>query len=460
MSSTPQNNTPRPTIKGKAFFDRADQVAETGNWDFALEMYLEGIRREPANVERGHEPLRLTAVKRKAAGGKAAGMMDQLKHRPVKDPLETLINAEWLLGKDPGSMVYMEQVLKAAQAMSLNDVVRWMCNIMLVAMRQVDKPSKRTLIQLGKALKELGDYGTALQALDHAKRIDPADGEIAKLLSDTAGEFAIRQGKFVEDGHKFTDTVADMAEQTRLAQDDSMVKDRAFLLQQIERAKTEYHQAPTVPGKVNAVVDALLKIEDEEHENQAVDILTQAHHQIGAYQFKLRIGEVRIKQMTRRWRELMAKGDKEGAAAQLKRQLAFELEEYAERATNYPTDLDIKFELGRRQFLAGRYDEAIGSFQQAQRNPRRRLGALSQLGQAFHRKGMLREAAETYAKALEGDVSEDKSKELRFNLGNVLVDMGSFKEAEDQFSQVAQLDYNYRDVRQRLDNVRKKLGTE
>ena len=33
--------------KGKAFFDRGDQVAETGNWDFAIEMYLQGIGRDP-----------------------------------------------------------------------------------------------------------------------------------------------------------------------------------------------------------------------------------------------------------------------------------------------------------------------------------------------------------------------------------------------------------------------------
>ena len=43
--------------KGQAFFDRADQVAETGNWDFAIEMYLQGIEREPDNIERGHEFL-------------------------------------------------------------------------------------------------------------------------------------------------------------------------------------------------------------------------------------------------------------------------------------------------------------------------------------------------------------------------------------------------------------------
>ena len=48
------------------FFERAEQVAETGNWDFAIEMYLQGILREPGNIERGHHPLRNVSLVRKA----------------------------------------------------------------------------------------------------------------------------------------------------------------------------------------------------------------------------------------------------------------------------------------------------------------------------------------------------------------------------------------------------------
>ena len=76
-----QTNSAVPTGKGgKAFFDRADQVAETGNWDFAIELYIEGIQREPGNIQRGHQPLREVALKRTASGGKPAGFME--KHKP------------------------------------------------------------------------------------------------------------------------------------------------------------------------------------------------------------------------------------------------------------------------------------------------------------------------------------------------------------------------------------------
>ncbi len=69
MSEDEKSANPGPD-KGKAFFDRADQVAETGNWDFAIEMYLEGLRREPDNLQRGHQKLREVSLHRKVQGGK------------------------------------------------------------------------------------------------------------------------------------------------------------------------------------------------------------------------------------------------------------------------------------------------------------------------------------------------------------------------------------------------------
>src|SRR4051812_6605651 len=68
-------NVPDPNEgpgKGKAFFDRARTVAATGNFDYAIEMYIQGLNREPLNVAE-HQSLRETAMRRKIAGGKSGG---------------------------------------------------------------------------------------------------------------------------------------------------------------------------------------------------------------------------------------------------------------------------------------------------------------------------------------------------------------------------------------------------
>jgi tetratricopeptide (TPR) repeat protein len=172
----------------------------------------------------------------------------------------------------------------------------------------------------------------------------------------------------------------------------------------------------------------------------------------------MRIGDIRIRQLSRQRRAAVEAGEDQAAAELAERQLRLELQEWAERAANYPTDLTIKFELGRRQLAVGDLDGAIPSFQAAQRDPRRHVQALTLMGQAFARKGWYPQAAKTFAKALEEELPEDRLKELRYNLGDVQEKMGDLAAAQEQYSTVAMIDYNYKDVRQRLEAVRKRLA--
>jgi tetratricopeptide (TPR) repeat protein len=456
MTIAETNDSPNAG-KGKAFFERADQVAETGNWDFAIAMYLEGISREPENLDRGHKPLRKVSINRKAQGGKPAGMIDQLKRRPCKDPVRNLVNAEYLLSKDPGSVQNMMQVLQAARKCDLIGLVHWISLIILESQRQTKKPSKRILVDLVSAFESAKDFSMSVQACDMAISLDPNDGELRDRMRSLSALYTIDKGKFEEEGD-FTKGVDDLEAQQKIQKKDALVKDEEYLLEQIRKCRQDYLENPHVAGKINNAVDALLKIENESYENEAIDILAKAHKDSGAYQFKMRIGDIRIRQMSRRFRQMRDSGDTAEATEQAKRQLAFELDEYKERCANYPTDLGLKFELGRRQFLSGLYDEAIASLQTAQRDPRRGLRARSLIGQAFVKKGWLGMAVETFEKALELEATEEFTMELRYFLGDVLDNMGQLERAQEQFSTVAQLDYNYRDVRQRIENIRTRLS--
>lgn len=456
MTIAETNDSPNAG-KGKAFFERADQVSETGNWDFAIAMYLEGISREPENLDRGHKPLRKVSINRKAQGGKPAGMIDQLKRRPCKDPVRNLVNAEYLLSKDPGSVQNMMQVLQAARKCDLIGLVHWISLIILESQRQTKKPSKRILVDLVSAFESAKDFSMSVQACDMAISLDPNDGELRDRMRSLSALYTIDKGKFEEEGD-FTKGVDDLEAQQKIQKKDALVKDEEYLLEQIRKCRQDYLENPHVAGKINNAVDALLKIENESYENEAIDILAKAHKDSGAYQFKMRIGDIRIRQMSRRFRQMRDSGDTAEATEQAKRQLAFELDEYKERCANYPTDLGLKFELGRRQFLSGLYDEAIASLQTAQRDPRRGLRARSLIGQAFVKKGWLGMAVETFEKALELEATEEFTMELRYFLGDVLENMGQLDRAQEQFSTVAQLDYNYRDVRQRIENIRTRLS--
>ncbi|MCD4824026.1 MAG: hypothetical protein K8S55_05425 [Phycisphaerae bacterium] len=443
--------------KGKAFFDRGDQVAATGNWDFAIEMYHEGLLREPDNLERGYHKLREVAMNRKAQGGKGPGMRDQMKHRTTgKDMTENLANAAYLLAKEPGSIALMEQVLKAAWKLELPEVCQWIGEILLESQRQAKKPLKRVCVFLIDAMEAMELFELAVKACGVALQAAPEDTVLEGRLGTLGAQYTLQKGKYGEKGD-FAKGVKDFDKQKELLQKDSMIKDDEYLEMMIKRARKDYEETPTVPGKISGLVDTLLKFEDEAYENEAIDILKKAQVDTGAYQFKMRVGDIRIRQMTRRFQKYRDSGDKQTAQQIAREQLAFEIEEFTERVANYPTDLALKYELGRRLFLAAKYDDAISALQQAQRDPRRYIRTMNYLGQAFMKKQWWQEAVDTFERALESDISEERGKELRYYLACSYNQMGNLEKAQEQFSHVAQIDFNFKDVRDRLEAVRTKI---
>ncbi len=442
--------------KGEAFFDRGDQVAETGNWDFAIQMYLEGVRREPGNIQRGHGPMRDVSLKRKVQGGKPAGFIEAMKHKGGKEPIDALVKTEFLLAKDPGNVSHMIAVLKAARKIDQPDVVKWIGHIIFEAMRQAKRPANRILKMISEAFAEAEDYAPALAACDMAMQYDPNNSDLQEMAKDLSARGTIKEGKYDTEG-SFTESVRNLDEQMALSQRDHLAQSQDFLEQEIKKARAKYEASPEEAVNINALSEALLKIEEEGYENEAIDILKKAHADFGEYRYKVRTDDVQRRQMRRRYNTLKTAGREDEAIQLARKLLEFELEVYTERAKNYPTDLSVKYELGRRLLTAGRIDDAIALLQQAQRDPKRRIAALTCLGQAFEKKGWHREAVETFQKALEFEPPETRAKELHYNLAEALNAMGEKAKAMDHFSRVAQMDYNYRDVREQIEALRKEI---
>jgi tetratricopeptide (TPR) repeat protein len=130
----------------------------------------------------------------------------------------------------------------------------------------------------------------------------------------------------------------------------------------------------------------------------------------------------------------------------------YELTECQKRAERFPTDLQIRFELGQLYFRAGKISEAIAEFQKSQNNPHRRVGSLSYLAQCFATRKMYDMAARTLQNAIkEKPVLDDEKKDLIYNLGSVLESMGKKEEAIEQFKIIYEVDIGYKDVSSKID---------
>jgi tetratricopeptide (TPR) repeat protein len=461
MSQTDKQTTPpAPAGKGKAFFDRGDQVASTGNWDFAIQMYLDGLRREPENVARGHKPLRDVALKRKAQGGKPAGMVEQLKAGltgVAKDPVEAMVNAEYMMAKDPGSLQNQVAVFKAALKLGHAEFIKFIADIVTEAMKIAKHPNKQLILQLTDAYAGIEEYPRAIMVADIGLKAFPDDGALLDAYRNYGAKDTIKAGKYGTDAG-FTESVKDLKGQLEQSQRDKLSQGRGFIEAEIKRTRLDYEANPTIPGKVDALVESLTKIDEDATEAEAIAVLGKAYEQTKAYRFKVRMDDVKIRQLRRKFHALKAAGDNDAAIALAKETLEFELKVYEERAANYPTDLGIKFELGRRQLTAGLVDDAITNFQRAVQDAKRRTACLDYLGQAFMKKKWYREAVDNYTRALEFETTEDRAKDLHYNLAAALTAMDKKEEALKHLSVVVQLDYNFRDVREKMENLRKEMG--
>ena len=176
------------TAKGKAFFEKAHKVAESSNFDYAIDMYLEGLRYTPEAIEQGHLPLCELALQRQGKGGKKPSVMDRMKRLGGKTPLEQMLNAEYLFAKDPGHLPYAEAMLKAAVAGGCKKTADWIANLIFQTNNAAKKPSVRTYILLKDSYAALGQFDKAVAACQRAARLKPDDGELADEYKNLSAE--------------------------------------------------------------------------------------------------------------------------------------------------------------------------------------------------------------------------------------------------------------------------------
>ena len=98
--------------------------------------------------------------------------------------------------------------------------------------------------------------------------------------------------------------------------------------------------------------------------------------------------------------------------------VTLEIGEYRLRIENYPTDLKLKFGLGKLFFEQGEHEDAIAMFQESQNESRHRVASRSFLGRSFLAIGWIDEAVQTLRDAMDVHKvhSDDTGLELRYFL--------------------------------------------
>jgi tetratricopeptide (TPR) repeat protein len=453
------------SAKAKAFFERARKVAETDNFDYAIDMYLEGLRRAPDALREGHIPLCELGLRRQGKGGKKPSTLEKVKRLRGKTALERMLNAEYLFAKAPDHLPYAEAMLKAAVAGGYKKTAGWIANFVFQENNASEKPSLQTYLLLKDSYAALGEFDRALAACQRAYRLKPEDGEIADEFQRLSAELTVSSGKYDQEGD-FRQSIKDREGQEKLQAQESFIKTEDYRRSAVKEAREAMAQDPNLSRNIFNLAEALSDLRNDKDENEAIKLLEDTYEAKRDFSFKERAGQLRIKQLKRKKREaektLEAKhGDAqaESEVAKLSAQLNdTELEHYRLCVENYPTDLRAKYEYGIRLLRNEKYDDAIPLFQEAQRDPRHKISAMNQTGLCFFMKGWFTDAIEVFTRATESyEIKDDGvAKELRYNLARSYQEQGDTEKALEIYRKIAQLDFAYKDIRQQIDKLRGK----
>ena len=117
-------------MSSELYFQRARAMAAEGLYEYAIDLFLDGLRDDPGNIEM-HEALREVAIKRVAGGGADLATLVKMKLRkPGADAIEDLINTEKLLAYDPANREWIAAAIRHADAAGLAATKQWFFNVL------------------------------------------------------------------------------------------------------------------------------------------------------------------------------------------------------------------------------------------------------------------------------------------------------------------------------------------
>jgi len=464
MAEVTLDQVPRKT---REIFDKANAALERGNLDFAIDMFLALLEKEPrllqarralraAQIKKFREAGGSTAAKRILTQLTAGGTLVRAQLALGKKPLEALQMAEQLLSRDPFLSTFYSLQAKAAEAADLPEAAV----LTLEIVRETLPDDVPLLRWLGKLYKTLQKTAEARECFEHVAAMRPADPQAIKDIKDAQAMDTMQQGRWDQAGGKgdFRKIMRDEGEAKRIEQESKAVKTGSDLDSLIEEMRSKIEQEPQNVNYRRALADYLAKADRLEEALASLDESSRLSGG-GDPQIDRAITAIRLRQFDRKSETLRAEGQSAAADLIVQEREVFRFSDAEERVRRYPNDLQFKYDLGVLLFERNQHTEAIQQLQLAQRNPQRRLRALYYLALCFKAKAQYDIASEQLEKAkAEVTTMDDTRKDILYELGEISELMGHPEKAIVFFKEIYSVDISFRDVSTRIENAYKKTS--
>jgi tetratricopeptide (TPR) repeat protein len=455
-------------------YEHATRCVEKGDFDYANQLLTQCVSEDPANTI--YLQAFLGNLQKKYGNNKRGARLAGLKIKSHRNALgKAMEKGAWqaaftagcaALSLNPWDIPSLQAMAEACNQLQIDEsqlyYLRWALD--------VDPKDPSVNRQAAMTLQRMGQFDQAIACWHRVEQAKPHDEEAQQAISRLSVEKTIHKGGYdpalLGGASKSGDggQPARPMSVARLSKANSGETDEETAAESLppeERLKAAVARDP-------AHVDSYFRLADyylnQQRMDDAQQVLEQAHQATGGGDPSVR-ERLEDLQLRRAARQLalaqqnftqLKTPEAQQLAEQAKAQAnQVELEVYAARADRDPHNPRLQFELGMRLKRAGKPKQAITALQAARSDPKRRALVLLELGECFQKIEQYKLALSHYEQSLEAcDPSDVDARKLALYRAGVLASgLRELDRSERYLTELAGLDYGYRDVSDRLDKI-------
>jgi len=447
-------------------FEHATRCVEKNDFDYANQLFTQCVAEDPgnlvylqnflANVQQKHGNNKKGA---KLAGLKIKSQRTKLTKSAAKGKWEAAFQAGCTaLALNPWDIPTLLAMAEASAELQISECQLYYLRCAIDVDPQHIEVNRRAAI----TLERMGQFDQAIACWRRVEQAKPHDDESLQAISRLSVEKTIRDGGYdpnllAAEGEEAGPSVAQFSKEARVTE----TPDPTLASSPEERLQQAITADPTTAESYLQLADIYLH---NHRFDDAEQLLGRGLQAVGSGDLTIRerIEDVQLRRANHRLTiaEQRAQQEPGEPSEQLATRLRaeanqVELEIYATRAAREPQNIRYQYELGLRLKRAGKAKEAIPPLQAARSDPKRKVEILVDLGECFQQIKQYKLALTNYEQAIEAcaEPDSDARRLALYRAGVLATGMKEFDRAERHLTELAGLDYGYRDVADRLDKI-------
>lgn len=454
-------------------FEHAQRCVDKKDHDYANQLFTQCVVEDPSNII--YLQAFLDNLRDKYGDNKKGSRMGSLRIKGQRGSISKAAGkGDWTAAVQAGCAAlainpWDVQTLSAiAQAYDELGILECQLYLLRWALG-VDSKDLTVNRQAAHTLERMGQFDQAIACWHRVTQAIPHDEEALKAVSRLSVEKTIHEGGYDPsllrgegDGDGSKTSVASYSRHAseEEVQDDSLSPEERF------RAKIE--QDPSDADNYLQLADVL---NHAECHDEAEKVLEQGKSAAGSadLRFVERLEAAQMRKVQEQLTIAQQRHEQDPSDETKAQVLHFrkqtnqvELEIYAAKSDRDPGNARLKYEFGIRLKKAGKIKEAIKTLQAARNDPKRKAQVLLDLGECFQKIEQYKLALSNYELAI--DASEAPEEEVHklalYRAGVLATGLRELDRAEKHLTELAGIDFGFKDVSERLDKVAQLRNSE